>query len=62
MPSWLRKFTFHKIKDYYDQQNNSKQETATQSWLQGSAKEEAQKNSKQNPSSTYSTTMKKASK
>ena len=58
MPSWLRKFTFHKIKEYYDKQNNAKQDEATQSWLQGAAREEAQKNSKP----TYSTTMKKASK
>lgn len=62
MPSWLRKFTFHKIKEYYDKQNNAKQDEATQSWLQGAAKEEAQKNSKQIQPPTYSTTMKKASK
>ena len=62
MPSWLRKFTFHKIKEYYDKQNNAKQDEATQSWLQGDAREEAQKNSKQSQTPTYSTTMKKASK
>ena len=62
MPSWLRKFTFHKIKEYYDKQNNAKQDEATQSWLQGAAKEEAQKNFKQSQTPTYSTTMKKASK
>lgn len=61
MPTWLRKFTFHKIKEFYDKQNNSKQEEATQSWLQGAARQEAEKNA-QAKSPTYSTNVKKASK
>lgn len=61
MPSWLRKFTYHKIKEYYDKQNNAKQEEATQSWLQGPARQEAEQNA-QSKSSTYSTNVKKASK
>lgn len=60
MPTWLRKFTFHKIKEHYDKQNNSGQEDATQSWLQGPARQEASKN-KQIKKSTYSTNVKKAS-
>lgn len=61
MPIWLRKFTFHKIKEYYDKQNNAEQESATQSWLQGAARQEAEKNAQQTKP-TYSTNMKKASK
>lgn len=61
MPTWLRKFTFHKIKEYYDKKNNKEQEDATQSWLQGDARKEAAKNA-QMKKPTYSTNMKKASK
>ena len=25
MPIWLRKFTFHKLKEWYDKENNSEQ-------------------------------------
>ena len=32
MPIWLRKFTFHKMKEYYDKQNQQQNEDlATQS-------------------------------
>jgi len=39
MPIWLRKFTFTKLKDYYNKP--SKNES---SWTQGEVKEEASKN------------------
>jgi len=60
MPSWLRKFTFHKIKEHYDKQNNAEQEDATQSWLQGPARQAAEQNAK-NMKPIYSSNNKKAS-
>ena len=46
MPIWLRKFTFHKIKEWYDQSKANKNEN---SWLSGEAKENAAKNKKVKP-------------
>jgi hypothetical protein len=43
MPIWLRKFTFNKIKEWYDKSNSNKNED---SWLSGEAKENAAKNKK----------------
>jgi hypothetical protein len=41
MPIWLRNYTFNKLKEYYHQSTNTKNED---SWTQGSVKEEASKN------------------
>lgn len=41
MPIWLREYTFHKLKDFYNQENQNKN---SDSWVQGSVKEEASKN------------------
>jgi len=41
MPIWLRNYTFHKIKDFYEKKNHNSNED---SWVQGSVKEEASKN------------------
>lgn len=41
MPIWLRNYTFHKIKDFYEKKNHNANED---SWVQGSVKEEASKN------------------
>jgi hypothetical protein len=41
MPIWLRNYTFHKLKDWYDQSNKNPNED---SWTKGSVKEEASKN------------------
>ena len=46
MPIWLRKFTFNKIKEWYDKSNSNKNED---SWLSGEAKENAIKNKKVKP-------------
>jgi hypothetical protein len=46
MPIWLRKFTFNKIKEWYDQSKANKNEN---SWLSGEAKQTASKNKKVNP-------------
>jgi hypothetical protein len=46
MPIWLRKFTFNKIKEWYDQSKSNKKED---SWLSGEAKENAAKNKKVKP-------------
>lgn len=43
MPIWLRNYTFNKLKEYYHQSTNTKNED---SWTQGSVKEEASKNKK----------------
>ena len=42
MPIWLRKFTFKKIKGWYDAANKDTQ--SEDSWLKGEAKNEAAKN------------------
>jgi hypothetical protein len=42
MPIWLRKFTFKKIKGWYDAAN--KDTKSEESWLKGEAKDEAAKN------------------
>lgn len=39
MPIWLRKFTFNKLKDYYNKTPKSEE-----SWTKGNVKEEALKN------------------
>jgi len=41
MPIWLRKYTFDKIKDWYNPKNKNSNED---SWVGGAAKEEASKN------------------
>ncbi len=42
MPIWLRKFTFNKIKEFYESQKSTKNED---SWVNNSeAKQEASKN------------------
>jgi len=41
MPIWLREYTFHKLKDFYNQENKNPNED---SWVQGNVKEEASKN------------------
>ena len=61
MPTWLRKFTYQKIKQYYDDQNNKSKQQAEESWLKGAAREEAKQKSKAK-TPTYTSTMKKASK
>ncbi len=61
MPNWLRKFTYQKIKEFYDEQNNQGKKAAEDSWLQGAAREEAKSMSKVK-TPTYKSTMKKASK
>jgi len=43
MPIWLREYTFHKLKDFYNQENKNPNED---SWIQGNVKEEASKNKK----------------
>lgn len=40
MPIWLRKYTFNKIKEYYTPKENNNSD----SWTNGSVKEEASKN------------------
>jgi hypothetical protein len=42
MPIWLRKYTFNKLKEWYQEDTNPNE----QSWTQGAAKEEASKNKK----------------
>jgi hypothetical protein len=46
MPIWLRKFTFNKIKEWY---NKSKDNTNEDSWVSGTAKDNAAKNKKIKP-------------
>ena len=46
MPIWLRKFTFNKIKEWYDKSKDNKNED---SWLSGEAKQNAAKNKKVKP-------------
>ena len=41
MPIWLRKYTFDKLKEWYNQDNKNPNES---SWTSGAAKEEASKN------------------
>jgi hypothetical protein len=41
MPIWLRKFTFNKLKEWYNTENQNPNED---SWVKGAAKEEASKN------------------
>ena len=43
MPIWLREYTFHKLKDFYNQESKNPNED---SWVQGNVKEEASKNKK----------------
>jgi hypothetical protein len=46
MPIWLRKFTFNKVKEWYDRSKDNKNED---SWMSGEAKQTAAKNKKVNP-------------
>ena len=46
MPIWLRKFTFNKIKEWYDRSKDNKNED---SWLSGEAKQDAAKNKQVKP-------------
>jgi len=41
MPIWLREYTFHKLKDFYNQKSKNPNED---SWVQGNVKEEVSKN------------------
>ena len=41
MPIWLRNYTFHKLKDWYNAENKNPNED---SWTKGAIKEEASKN------------------
>ena len=50
MPIWLRKFTFSKIKEWYD---TSKDNNNEESWISGEAKNEASKNKKITPEINY---------
>jgi len=42
MPIWLRNYTFNKIKEHY----SPKDDDNSESWMNGTAKEEASKNKK----------------
>jgi len=44
MPIWLRRFTFNKIRTFYEEQNNKSSNEAENSWLSGEAREQAAKN------------------
>ena len=46
MSIWLRKFTFNKIKGWYDKSKDNKNED---SWLSGEAKQNVAKNKKTKP-------------
>ena len=56
MPIWLRKFTFSKIKEWYD---TSKDNNNEESWTSGEAKNEASKNKKITPPSYVTKASKK---
>jgi hypothetical protein len=58
MPIWLRKFTFKKLKEWYDQSSNKNQNNEN-TWVQGSIKEEASKNKKITPPSYITKASKK---
>ncbi len=49
MPIWLRKFTFHKLKDWYEKQNDKNKESNEDSWVKGKAHEEASQNKTVSP-------------
>lgn len=49
MPIWLRKFTFNKLKGWYEKQNNQNKENNDNFGLTGAAREEALKNRKNSP-------------
>lgn len=61
MPIWLRRFTFNKIKQFYDEQNNEQNKSAENSWLSGEAKEQAAQNKLKGPSMKALNTQRKAS-
>ena len=46
MPLWLRRYTFHTIKEWYENQTPKENDD---SWVKGAAKEEASKNKKITP-------------
>jgi len=46
MPIWLRKFTFNKIKEYYDKQNKNHQNEDSWTNKSGAAAQNASKNVK----------------
>ena len=46
MPIWLRKFTFNKIKEYYDKQNKSTQDEDSWTNKSGATAQNASKNVK----------------
>jgi len=46
MPIWLRKFTFNKIKEYYDKQNKNHQDEDSWTNKSGAAAQNASKNVK----------------
>lgn len=49
MPIWLRKFTFNKLKEWYEKQNNKGKKEDENSWLKGEARNEASQNKKISP-------------
>lgn len=49
MPIWLRKFTFNKLKEWYEKKNNPNKENNGDSWMTGEAKKEALQNKKIHP-------------
>jgi hypothetical protein len=46
MPIWLRKFTFNKIKEYYDKQNKNHQDEDSWTNKSGATAQNASKNVK----------------
>lgn len=56
MPIWLRKFTFHKVKEWYDNQKSTENED---SWVKNS---EAKKTASSNKTINVPTYVTKASK
>lgn len=49
MPIWLRKFTFNKLKEWYEKQNNKGKKEDGDSWLKGEARNEASQNKTVSP-------------
>jgi hypothetical protein len=49
MPIWLRKFTFNKLKEWYEKNNNPNKENNGDSWITSEAKKEASQNKKTHP-------------
>jgi len=56
MPLWLRKYTFHTIKEWYESQSPKEN---NDSWVKGAVKEEASKNKKITPPSYVTKASKK---